>query len=1021
VSRSNTRHTELVRALRFSVSVVVAAALGVLGGCSASQPTDEPGNAVGLASVNASAEFDGMPIPSTQAWTETGFDVRQGEAISIVAAGRVSINEHPESEDSQPISVGPQGTFEYADAVINQQFPLPAADGGPAPAYCLIGRIGEGQPFYVGRKASFTAKTSGVLQLGINDFDLNNNAGQWSARVTKPETVQPIGFEQIVSSDSPPGEPQAGSSVVVFYVDGLRPDVVREMAAMGHLPTIRKLFIDGGTWIENAFTAFPSDTITSNGTMWTGCFSDRHGLKGQVRFSRRTLHSDSYLETLGPNRSARLLAPQGIEKFIEDSSAATVGWAKGEEEKRRWQQSRTTGVPPLYAHLRASGSDWATGILPIMTNVPPLLWTRSMMRHLPYFQSQNAWQYIDDANTHYAKTHLLSRNQPVTIIWLPETDSVSHKKSRGQFGLTRRTIAKADRLIEEVVSEVAAQGRLQSTYFLLISDHGHHGGDEAHLSHFDIANELLFKPRELDENGRWVDGGLGLSVRQHRFWNRHPEDDSRSFAFIDGDSDGAARIFLPKGHYRSGQWGAPNRPADLLAYRISEKHAPLNLVASLTATRVERGEGHIESPIDLVLMKASDDSILISTADRGQAIVHRKRDSAGRWLYKYIPVAKLEPREDGDLDFQPAVNPQVDPLKLLAHLPPRLLEYYHDEKTWLRLTARSAYPDSVVTLTRHLLWQENLKYRETEFAPDLVVTARRNWYFGTASSPGTMHGYPLPESMRASWFVSGPNVRRGARVVEPCRLVDLTPTLLDMTGTPFNQSEFDGTPVRSMYRTTDSSVTSVSKPFYWNDVDTHAWSPLRYKPLSPYEHLPVTVNRPNSPFDLNNAVYNVLSIGDLSALRLLDDVFSPLSSGQHRMTRTVESADSHLRKSDRRWVGEGVEAFNVSGVSLSDYSLTSSGNLKRADSLIDWTQNRLRETDRRLAHQLGRKDIPGSRLVHGTIDTTQAAYWEVYRFAERVVVQVIDETILNGIEDGAARTINRYQAVPAEIQRLPAN
>ena len=139
------------------------------------------------------------------------------------------------------------------------------------------------------------------------------------------------------------------------------------------------------------------------------------------------------------------------------------------------------------------------------------------------------------------------------------------------------------------------------------------------------------------------------------------------------------------------------------------------------------------------------------------------------------------------------------------------------------------------------------------------------------------------------------------------------------------------------------------------------------------------------------------------------------------MTRTVESADSHLRNSDRRWVGEGVEAFNVSGVSLADYCLTSSGNLKRADSLVDWTQNRLRETDRRLAHQLGRKDIPGSRLVHGTIDTTQAAYWEIYRFAERVVVQVIDETILNGIEDGATRAINRYQAVPAEIQRLPAN
>jgi hypothetical protein len=514
---------------------------------------------------------------------------------------------------------------------------------------------------------------------------------------------------------------------------------------------------------------------------------------------------------------------------------------------------------------------------------------------------------------------------------------------------------------------------------------------------------------------------LGLSVRQHRFWNRHAEDDGRAFVFLDGDSDGAARIFLPKQHYRSGQWGAPNRPADLLAYRVSEKHQPLDLVATLTATGVDRGDGKIESPIDLVLMKTSDDSILISTADRGQAIVHRKRDAQGKWLYKYVPVSNVKPRADGYLDFQPARNPQTDPLKLLQHLPPRLLDYYQNEKNWLRLTARSAYPDSVVTLTRHLLWQENLKYRETEYAPDLVVTARRNWYFGIASSPGTMHGYPLPESMRASWFVSGPNVRRGARVVEPCRLVDLTPTILEMTGTPFDPADFDGTPVRSMYVTPNTVDVAVSKPFYWRDVDTHAWSPLRYEPMAPYEHLPLTVNHPNSRYDLNNAVYNVLSLGDISVLRLFDDVISPLSPGRHRMTQSVESADIRWRKSDRRWVGEGVEAFNVSGVSLSDYSVTSTGNLKRADSLIDWTQRRLRANDRRLASKFGADDIPGSGLVHGTIDTTQAAYWELHRFAERVVVQVLDETILNGIEDRTARVINRHRNVPAEIQRPSSN
>ena len=78
------------------------------------------------------------------------------------------------------------------------------------------------------------------------------------------------------------GYPAAGCSVVVFYIDGLRPDVLEEMSAMHHVPYLTKYFVEGGTHLSNTFTAFPSDTITSNGTMWTGCFSDRHGIKAPM-------------------------------------------------------------------------------------------------------------------------------------------------------------------------------------------------------------------------------------------------------------------------------------------------------------------------------------------------------------------------------------------------------------------------------------------------------------------------------------------------------------------------------------------------------------------------------------------------------------------------------------------------------------------------------------------------------------------------------------------------------------------
>ena len=140
--------------------------------------------------------------------------------------------------------------------------------------------------------------------------------------------------------DSTPGRAVPGCSVVVFYLDGLRPDVIREMASMGHLPNINRLFVEGGVWMQNAFTGFPSDTITSNGTMWTGCFSDRHGLKGQVSFSRRTLESKSYLDPMGPSRSARQLAPQGLDRFMQETGAASVHVIDGDEASRRYRASK---------------------------------------------------------------------------------------------------------------------------------------------------------------------------------------------------------------------------------------------------------------------------------------------------------------------------------------------------------------------------------------------------------------------------------------------------------------------------------------------------------------------------------------------------------------------------------------------------------------------------------------------------------------------------------------------------------
>ncbi len=968
-----------------------------------------------LAYDTAHVSGDALIVPANATWVDSGIDVTAGEALTLVAHGRIRHLTPTTKQQLSNCESGPAGTFFYDDDLVHREFPLPAAGLGPAPCYCLIGRIGEGDPFFVGEGMSLSCESSGRLYLGVNDFDVADNTGEFYVEVSKPDSVQPVAFRQEIPYDAAGGRPQPGCSVVVFYIDGLRPDVLEEMSSMKHIPHLTEHFLAGGTHLRNTFTAFPSDTITSNGTMWTGCFSDRHGIKGQVRFSRHRLVSESGLDPMGPSRTSRLLRPHGVDKVIQNAQAASIGYVQGDAAAQRWRAGKRTGVPAVYDHLRAGGEDWATGVLPIMTEAPPAMWTRSMARQLPYLHAHKAWKYIDDANAHFAVRHLLDRKQPLTVIWLPETDSVSHKACRGQFGTTRKTIALADRLVGDVVDELRARGRLQNTYLVLVSDHGHLGGRKTHLTRYDLVHELLFRERQMATDGRWVGGGLGLSVRQHRLENWHTGDSKASMVFIDGNSDGAARIFFPRGGYQSGDWSGPNRSADLLAYRIAPHLPPVNLPEYIVRSRALNNQGEEQFPIDLVLMKLDDHSILITTADRGQAVIDRRWSKDQGWEYRYTVVKDVRPDGTGGVSFDVVDDPQADPLNLLREAWPRFFTYYHTEEQWLRFTAPTDYPDAVVTLTRHMLWQEHLKVREQEYAPDLVVTARHGWLFGTQNTPGTTHGYPLADSVRATWYVSGPGIRRGARIEQPARLADLTPTLLTMSSTPFEPQWFEGKAVNAIFEAPSEDVEVADKPVHWRDVDLQAWRKIDYRPVSEFDRTPRSINRPSSPWDINNIAYNALTVGDWSVFRLVDDALSPGSGRKKRVTAAVDKVDRRGRTSRRKWVSEGVYALNISEVSLSDYSPTSSGNLHRANGVVDWLQNRGTRLDEKVSGKVGRDRVLRTDHLNNAVDGVQKGYWEVHRFLQRVLVEVLDETVLNGVENNVDRLMNSSRRTPPEV------
>ncbi len=99
------------------------------------------------------------------------------------------------------------------------------------------------------------------------------------------------------------------------------------------------------------------------------------------------------------------------------------------------------------------------------------------------------------------------------------------------------------------------------------------------------------------------------------------------------------------------------------------------------------------------------------------------------------------------------------------------------------------------------------------------------------------------------------------------------------------------------------------------------------------------------------------------------------------------------------------------GLAVWDYNLTSIGNLKRADRAVDWMQAR----NKNLHAKFSRPARSGHGLGHGIVDATQAGFWETYRFAQRILVQVLDETVLNSLENGVDRTMNTFHQLPSEV------
>jgi hypothetical protein len=113
-----------------------------------------------------------ISVPADRAWTDTGIDLREGDALHLSAQGTI----HYTSSKT----CGPTGGGLSWRELLR---PLPVSDAGRGALIALVGEVSLARPFNVGERGEFVVERNGRLFLGINDDQFEDNQGSFKAQI----------------------------------------------------------------------------------------------------------------------------------------------------------------------------------------------------------------------------------------------------------------------------------------------------------------------------------------------------------------------------------------------------------------------------------------------------------------------------------------------------------------------------------------------------------------------------------------------------------------------------------------------------------------------------------------------------------------------------------------------------------------------------------------------------------------------------------------------------------------------
>ncbi|HUP56800.1 MAG TPA: alkaline phosphatase family protein, partial [Bdellovibrionota bacterium] len=283
--------------------------------------------------------------------------------------------------------------------------------------------------------------------------------------------------------------PAGARPVILFMVDGMRPDWLREAVKRGIVPNIARYFFAQGTELES-FTSH-SVTLTSWGTILTGVESDRHGLRASSNASRDpSVALDSFLDFrhdlkylyYGANPESR-----GLMRIRSTKTRWLPDYVKPSEALTSFQPIRAQQFLPfvgfgkrahVLAPLAAKGSLNGSKELDLATSADMAAAIDcnetakdcGVNFDLPPITEEIESQ-VDSTHRAAALSRPRSSYRLVTV-WFSAVDHIGHEAPL-ELDVGLKAI---DKGIGEIMDAAARHSTLKNAVAILTSDHGVSGG-----------------------------------------------------------------------------------------------------------------------------------------------------------------------------------------------------------------------------------------------------------------------------------------------------------------------------------------------------------------------------------------------------------------------------------------------------------------------------------------------------------------------------------------------------------------